>query len=255
MVSCHLTNTEVEGLSKHLLIWQAMDGVYLFDGRTLHPIHEDIKNFFELSASDKLNPSMASKSSAFFDPREQEYHWLFASGTSTTLNREFVFNVKKFKWFEIQRTTGKRLQLGLAVKDSNNNPYTYGFIDTGYTERLENSNTFDGSGIEHSVWFGEQLLTGSLYINQQVREVLLAQVAKSSGEVTLSHYGNSSTTAETVALSCVNAGYRLAKKGVTCNFGPQNLSSFKLSITTSDQTIGFEPLALSIYYKDLGLTK
>jgi hypothetical protein len=255
MVSCHLTNTEVEGLSKHLLIWQAMDGVYLFDGRTLHPIHGDIKNFFELSASDKLNPSMASKSSAFFDPREQEYHWLFASGTSTTLNREFVFNVKKFKWFEIQRTTGKRLQLGLAVKDSNNNPYTYGFIDTGYTERLENSNTFDGSGIEHSVWFGEQLLTGSLYINQQVREVLLAQVAKSSGEVTLSHYGNSSTTAETVALSCVNGGYRLAKKGVTCNFGPQNLSSFKLSITTSDQTIGFEPLALSIYYKDLGLTK
>jgi len=71
-------------------------------------------------------------------------NWLWASAGETTLNKEYVFDVIRKKWYTVDRGTGNRLQLGVSVMDTNNNRYTYGATTAGYIKRLEDRLIFAG---------------------------------------------------------------------------------------------------------------
>jgi hypothetical protein len=236
------------GINRMLVIWQGANGVYMSDGRAPIPIHGDIKEYFDRQDSRCIRASKVGDSVGFIDPTRQEYHLLLASGSgATTLNTELVYDIHRNKWFEIERSAD--LQCGVLVHDTDGNDYDYGFINTGYCERLEYGTTSDGSDITHTVQFGDMALAG-LGRETQVDHVRLIEVAKTTttNSATLTHYGDGNATGTAKTLSPARSGYRLAQPYFDEHLTADPFHSFKIAMTTNDETIGFEPLALVVSY-------
>jgi hypothetical protein len=238
-------------IGRHIAIWQGSDGVYVTDGRTPSPIHNDIKNLFDKRSTTSINTSKIADSVGFIDHENLEYHWLFASGTSTTLDKEYVFDLRRWKWYEIVRGTGKQLQHGFKVTDTYGNNYNYGTIDTGYVERLEYGNDFDGGSIVHTVQFGDIAFADIPLYETRAQYVNLAMAAKSTTTnlVNYTHYVDTSLTGTTITMSPVSTGKRVANVVANINSIPGVFHSPKLVMTTSNEAIGFEPLYLGYFYK------
>jgi hypothetical protein len=251
--SVHVAQGKV---NKIIAIWQGSNGIYLFDNTSLVPIHNDIRDIFDSRNSSGINQTYIQDSVGFFDKENMEYHWLFASGTSTTLDKEFVYDVRRNKWYEIDRGTGKRLQLGLSVTDISGNNYTYGSIDTGYIERLENGNDFDGNDIVHELQTGDFIIVPEaspihMMYENQIRKLCLMSVAKSNttNNITLTHYPDSKTTGTEKIITPSSSGRRLTYAIDSVKFNSCSLNSIKLTLTTNNETVGFEPIALVGFYK------
>jgi hypothetical protein len=256
MTSAHLNTEVLPGFNRNVGIWQSVDGIYVFDGRTFLPIFEDIDNYFDKRDSGGINRDKIGDSVGFFDDQNQEYHWLFASGNSSTLDKEFVYSFKFQKWYEAERPVA--LKFGLTATDTVGNTYNYAFVDTGYMYRLENGNDFDGTAITGTLETGDIYLGGSPVIESTIRAVKLTTVAKTntSNSVSMSHYGDTSSTATgTISMSPTNTGYSAADPSKTEGWGPHTAHRIKMTMTTDDETVGFEPVYLSLLYKLVRLEK
>lgn len=143
--------------NRSFAIWCSADGVYTSDGR--HPVcvSWDIRDLFNQNATTHINQSYIESFSAFIDKNAMEYHLLVAltTGAVTTLDAEYVLDLRQWKWFKVDRTSGLRLQCGVSVIDAYGNNHTYGFIETGYMERLEYGTTFDGQSIVSTMQTGD----------------------------------------------------------------------------------------------------
>ncbi len=217
------------GINRALAIWQGANGVYMSDGRAPIPIHGDIKAYFDPSDTRYIGATLIGDSVGFIDHTRQEYHLLLASGV------ELVYDIARNKWFEIDRSVD--LKCGVAVHDTDGNAYSYGFLDTGYMERLENGTTFDGTAITNTLQFGDIPL-GGLAVETRLSKVKLITVAKAN-DITLTHYSDTSTTGTSKTMVHTNSGYRLAFPKFTDKLNGDPFHSFKL-VTTGN----FEPLAL-----------
>jgi len=230
----------------HAAIWQGINGVYLYNGRDFLQIDEDISDVLG-----RINTSKIADSVAFVDEDRDEYHWLVATGASATLNEEWVFDVRRFKWYQIDR--GTYLQSGFDVIDTSGNRYTYGSIDTGYLERLENGTTFDGSNIVSELHIGDVTLDGTVMTETQLRNIKLITVAKTNtaNNISVTHYGDTKTTGTAFpAISPLASGSRVTKVTKSVNHqGGHIFHSLKFNLTTNDETSGLEPLYLGVYYK------
>jgi hypothetical protein len=237
------------GLNRCLAIWQGTNGIYMSDGRAPIPIHYDIAAYFDPTDSRCIKASMIGDSVGFIDPVNNEYHLLVASGSSaTSLNTELVYDIHRNKWFVIDRTVD--LQCGVLVRDTDGNPYCYGFLDTGYMERLEYGTDFDGNDIIHTVQTGDTPLTDLAY-ETRLKSVKLLTKAKTTtaNSISCTHYADTCTTGATAkAMSPLKSGYRVAMPAFTHRLNAL-LHSLKFTITTNDETIGFEPLAIVLTYE------
>ena len=249
-----------------VVIWQGSKGMYMFNNRTPIPIHDDISNFFdprEVSSSNKINSSYVHLSNSFYDKENSEYHWMFADGNSGgLLNREFVFDLSKGFWFEIVRgSSGSSLplQAGWSVTDTNGNEYNYGARDNGIVERLENGTSFDGTAIEHEFHTGDIAMDeGKIMMSTSLRKVKLvatsSTVSSLTDDITVSHYVNSATTANsTFSLSPIETGSRLimgtnAKKSLKANKSG-SFHSLKVNISTTSVNYGFTPIFLGGHFQ------
>jgi hypothetical protein len=238
-------------IGRHIAIWQGSEGIYVSDGRTPSPIHNDIKNLFDKRSTTSINTSMIDKSVGFIDQENLEYHWLFASGTSTSLDKEYVFDLRRWKWYEIVRGTGKQLQFGFKVTDTYGNNYNYGTIDTGYVERLEYGNSFDSGNIVHTFQLGDIALAEIPLYETRAQYVNLAMVAKSTTTnlVNYTHYADTSTSGTTITMSPAATNKRIANVVANINSPIGVFHSPKLAMTTSNEATGFEPLYLGYFYK------
>ena len=242
----NLSMEPAAGINRALAIWQGANGVYMSDGRAPIPIHWDIKEYFNPLHSLYIGASNIGNSSAEMDHVNQEYHLFLANGT------ELVYDIARNKWFEMVRIAGQyteTLKCGVSVKDTNGNSYLYGFIDSGYMERLEYGTTFDGADIVHTVQFGDIPLAGTA-VETRVSAARLVTVAKTvtSNDITLTHYGNSSTTGTDKTMDPTKAGYRVAMPDWTDKFNGDPFHSFKLVMTTNDEATGFEPMTLTVSF-------
>ena len=232
------------GINRNLAIWQGTNGVYMSDGRAPIPIHGDIDAYFNPTDTRCIKASKIGDSVGFIDPINNEYHLLIASGTAaTTLNTELVYDIHRNKWFEIDRTVD--LQCGVLVRDTDGNSYNYGFLDTGYMERLSYGTDFDGNDIVHTVQTGDFSLADLAY-ETQLRKVKLITKAKTttSNSVSCTHYADSCTTGATAkTMSPARSGYRLAIPEFSHRLNAYPFHSLKYTMTTNNETIGFEPLA------------
>ena len=240
------------GTNRSLAIWQGTNGIYMSDGRAPIPIHGDIKEFFDPAYARYINVSKIGDSVGWTDPLRMKYHWKFASGASTTLNEEWVYDIKRNKWHEVDRGTGKSLQCGVTVYDTDGNPYTYGFLDTGYMERLNYGTTFDGTAITHTVQTGDMVLNDRIGYTTRIKRIKTVMVAKSTTTNTLAvtHYGDSRSSGQSFTTAVSASGQRIAISRVPQNYGDFLFHSLKYVMVTSDETVGFEPLAVGIFYSN-----
>jgi len=240
------------GTKRNVVIWQGTNAIHLYDGRAVLDIDDDIADYFDRRKSYAINTSYVSASQSFFD-ENNHYHWKFASGTSTTLNKELVYDTDRSRWYEIDRGTAKYLQCGIEVEDTNGNKYSYGAISQ-YMERLENGTDFDGTDITHTLHTGDIPVAESIAHLSKVDALGLTCLATNTTTNTISgsYYRDGATTAdETFTLAPQKTGKRIATP-TTQDIKQQGSGiyhSFKLVMITDDETIGFEPMYLYAYYK------
>ncbi|KKM81778.1 hypothetical protein LCGC14_1326410, partial [marine sediment metagenome] len=246
---------------KSIAIWQGSSGIYMFDNSAIHTVSDDISNFFDQRNSDAINLAKVGLSYGFFEVENGEhyYHWCFASGSSTTLDKEWVLDIKRQKWFEADRGTAKALQGGGMVLDTSGNVYNYGFIDTGFIERLNNGTTYDGNTIDYEMDLGDQLPSGDINILTSMDYVRLATVSKTntSSTIKVEHFGDTKTVATTdnsngnafYTFKTNKTGQRICMPSQRINTPPHMMHRLKFTISTDNETVGFEPLFVSGFYK------
>ncbi len=252
-IACDMGYEIAPGINKHVLIWQSENALVMFDGNVISPISTDIENYFDRTKTECIPDAMKDDSTAFYDESRFEYHWCFASeSTATTLNKEFVYSLLKRKWFEIDRGTGKYLQIGFSVQDTNGNNFTYGGIETGYIERLEYGTTFDGNNIV-SQFRTLDIPFGGYDIETEIRHIRLVAVAKSTttNTVTATHYGDGITTSALTTATFIvkDTTHRFVKPTKSVKWGSFLFHSISCSLTTSDENCGFEPIGLGIMWE------
>ncbi len=247
---------------RQIAIWQGHGGIYIFDNNGINIISTDISHFFNQDNAEAINPDSASISYSFFsvDNGEFYYHWCFASGSSTTINKEWVFDIIRQKWFEVDRGTGKALQGGFMASDFNGNRYTYGFEDNGYLQRLNNGTDYDGNDIDYEVITEDIKPLGDINTLTRIDLLRLAVVSKTttSNSIRVEHFGDTSTTATLdnrtsnnyYSFSTVRTGHRIAMPSQRINTPHHVFHKLKLSISTNDEVgNGFEPLYIGGFLK------
>ena len=246
---------------KQVAIWQGSSGLHMFDNSAIHPISDDISYFFDSRNADSINLSYADQSYGFFTVADGEhfYHWGFCSGSNTTCDKEWVLDIKRQKWFEMVRGTAKALQGGAIVTDVSGNIYNYGFIDTGYVQKLNDGTTFDGEDIVYEFSTGDILPSGEINTLTSVDSIRLATVSKetTSNSILAYHYGDTKDAATTdqvagtayYTLATANTGSRVAFPFKRINTPPHMTHKLKFTMTTDDETVGFEPLFIGGFYK------
>ena len=151
-----------------------------------------------------------------------------------------------------------KLQLGISVVDANGEKYSYGFIDTGFAERLEYGKTFDGQDMVFTFWSGDVPLAGWF---QEVGLRWIKLIAKTKNTTTnkaqLSIYGDCINNAiVTFPMKISNTASRVTRDNSTSIGTSTNLScyvfhSFKCSMTTNNEDVGFEPIGIALLYKEV----
>ncbi len=252
-IACDMGYEISPGINKHVLIWQSENAIVMFDGNVISPLSGDIKNYFDRTKTECIPDAMKDDSTSFYDEGEFEYHWCFASGAgATTLNKEFVYSLLKRKWFEIDRGTGKYLQTGFPVQDTNGNNFTYGGIDTGYIERLEYGTTFDTNNIV-SQFRTLDIPIGGYNIETEIRHIRLVSVAKATTNnlIAVVHYGDGITTSSSTAITLAvkSSTNRFVRPTKSVKWGSFLFHSISCSLTTSDENVGFEPVGIGIMYE------
>jgi alpha-tubulin suppressor-like RCC1 family protein len=174
-----------------------------------------------------------------------------SGATNNALDQEYVLDLKKWKWFRIDRGTGKRLQCGVTVLDTPGNQYSYGFLDTGYMERLEDGTDFDGNDITCTLQVGDQLpVPQDLFaMTRTVRANLITMAKNTDSDIILTHLIDGAETGTSYTMSAADASHRYANDVEDIYSPPGIFHSFKLSTTSDNETKGFEPIYLAITYQ------
>lgn len=235
---------------KAIGIWRGNDGIYLSNGQAPFCVSKDIKDVFDQSYTTHVNTAMLTKEYAFMDQKNLEYHWLWASNSNTTLDKEYVLDMVKWQWFEIDRGSGNRLQCGTSVCDTYGNHYAYGFIDTGYMERLENGNDFDGTDITCTLYTGDYLPEKSmLWFTEINRAYVVALPNNTDSVLTLTHYIDGDPTGTNYTFSLADATNRMVKAVAEIYSTTGIFHAFKFVTVTDDETKGFKPLHIAFAYQ------
>jgi hypothetical protein len=238
------------GINRALAIWQGTNGIYMSDGRAPIPIHLDIQEYFDRKDSRCIKSSEIGKSSAFIDPINHEYHWIFASGTAGT-KKELVYSINNNGWYEMDRGAGKALRCGCTAVATDGNPYNYAAINGGYIERLEYGTDFDGNDITHQFRTGDMALADTVTAETMIDKLKLVAVAKSTTTNTVSatHYGDGCATGTALkTFSPAKSNHRITVPYITDNLGGHIFHSLDFSMTTNNETIGFEPLCIGLTF-------
>ena len=230
-----------------VIIFQGANGVYMTDGRPPIKITGDIDDVFDKRQS-KISQTYIDRSFGFIDKENHEYHWCY--GETLENDSEKVFDYAKMKWFDIDRPYP--LKTGIEVEDVNGTTYTYGIIDEGYMLRLENGNSFDGTAIEHVMHLGDIALHGDGVVSiETIAEyhTLIAKAKTTSSNITMTHYGDTQITGTDLTVSPVRSGFRAIADVTHETFGGYIFHSWKFTISTDDESVGFEPLFFVCLYK------
>jgi hypothetical protein len=228
----------------------------MFDGKSVVDVSDDIADIFDKTKSYCINADMISQSESFFDDKNH-YHWCYASDASTTLDKEIVLDTETLRWYSIYRGTAKALQCGTQCLTTTGDKYAYGGILTGYLERLRYGTTFDGNDMVH-VLQTAGIIVGSDKIGLDwesiIRDVRLicGTTNTTTNVIDVDYYGDESSTAvvKTYELKPQKSGRTIAIPGQQMGGTYFLIHKLKFSMTTNNETVGFEPIHLDIFYQE-----
>lgn len=235
--------------SKQIAVWQGNGGIYAWDGTSIFPISDAISNYFDNTKQEAISLSKAHLSRGFFETHDSNhyYHWLFSSKATSTndLDTEMVFDIKRQGWFKIDRGS-KLLQAGIGtIATDTGVSYAYAAVDSGNLMRLNDGTTMDGDAITSIFETGDIPLAGNVMTEAKLRFLRFGMVGKSTttNSVSVTHYTDGGNSGETFSMSPSRTGYRMALPLKSRNkYG--TFHRFRGTMTTNDETIGFEPLFL-----------
>jgi hypothetical protein len=245
MVAVNVPQKEVSaGTSTNSAIWVSSRGVEMFNGASITLVSGDIDDLFDSSRSTYLTAAVISTITAFYDAKRSEYHMVVPGSA------EYVLDFHRGKWFQIVR--GTELYGGFQVADTNGYQYCYGFNNAGFVFRLENGTDFDGTDIAHTLRTGDFALPdGSIMEWSQVNWFNLIAKAKTVTDqnIAMVYYNDTGTSSYgATTITPLRSGYRLINTTVHNKDIQTTLHGFQFSISTDDETTGFEPLYLGIRY-------
>jgi hypothetical protein len=246
---CDLGYEISPGINKLIMVWLSSDGVVAFDGNTVFRIDKDISNYFDKSKTECVNATYIADSFAWYDPVNHSYHIRFASGSQTTPDTEFAFDVVRQKWYEVVRTS-QTLRGCFTVTDTYGNMYVYGADNAGFMYRVDYGDSWNGTQIVYTFQTGD-LFTPDSLTKEQIRKLVLWAAQKTGGgNITIDYYGNGATTGVTLGtLSIVNATGRIVGADRVFSQGTNITSnsshSIKVTYTNAvSETAGFLPVRM-----------
>jgi len=118
-------------------------------------------------------------------------------------------------------------------------------------ERLENGTDFDGTDITSTLQFGDQLLVANnpFLITSVISANLIAVAKNTDSTVTMTHYLDGATTGTAYTLSLADTTHRYANSMTDVYSLPGIFHGLKLVHVSDDESKGFKPLYLSIYFQ------
>ena len=241
------------GTYRRVGLWQSQDAIVMCDGSTVVDISRDIRDKFDPKHANYIGASTLATCTGWVDPVSNEYHWVIPGST------QWVYDILRKKWYEAPLASGKQIACGCPVYDTNGVAYSYGVTNEGYCYRMEYGTTFDGEGISSVLQTGDIALTGGISDRTEVCSVRLLGKAKTvtSQEVAISHYADTSSTASVPAMtsiSMMNSGKRLFNVLRSLGTNPKVgiFHSFRTSVTTTNETIGYEPIFATVGFRFVG---
>ncbi len=257
MDSCDVEYENQPWFNRNGAIWMSASGPVMFDANTVAPLWYDIGNYFDKKKAECMTAGYAYLSYGYYDNDKREYHLMFPSGSgASTCNKEFVYDVRRKKWSEIDRGSGLYTQCGCMARSTTGILYQYGCTEDGYMWFLDNGPLFNATGITHSFRLGDQPVAGTSYDSAYLRRVALTTIAKTDGgSVTITHYGDGNNTATTLTstqtVSTVASGYRISQDFTSHSELSHAYHGFGLSYKLADtgESVGFTPLRLLLVFK------
>jgi len=248
MLAVNVPSKEVTpGVSSNAAMWVSSRGVELFTGSSFRLASDDIADLFDPNHANYIGDAVLPTLSAFYDQKRDEYHLVIPDSA------EWVLSLKYGKWFQVERGTGNYLSGGIPVQDTSGINHVYGFDSSGYLRRLEYGTTFNGSDQVFT------LKTACLALDQNRigietfhRGFKFVQKAKNAttNSVSVTVYKDASSTGVSLdAISTAVSGGRLKDYSNMYQLGPCTFWEYEFSLTTNDETDGFEPLFLGIFWE------
>ncbi len=209
-------------------MWQALDGVYMYDAAKPKKISGPVSKYFDPQSSDVIDEAHIRACGSLNDPTTNEYHLLIPDG------RELVYNYDDDLWYPVwERDT--RLTCGLLARKTAGRYAILGGTPTGFLLNLEDGTTDCGTA------FTKELLTRSICAVPDksstyrftLRDITLEMSTQTSGSVSVSLYLNHSTLAavtKSVSLIDNNKAYHNAGYG----FSRPNVEAFQLFFSSED---------------------
>lgn len=258
-IVCDLGYETIPGVNRHIAVWQAANGLVMYDGSAIKRIDDDL-DLFDPDSDNYINPEAVKWNNCCFDENLSELHFLYCSGSSTVPDKEAVLNLKYMKWFFIDRGetdagTATPLCHAVTVRDTYGNSYMYGFTATGYMERLEYGSTFDGNIKSHGLTFAPMPLTDDSGIKTRIERMRVILIPKeSANDIVLTHYADDDSDGTEIARIHQNAINKDAIDLVIRNISLPDCvrHTFALDCDDGDDDISMEPVAIVIGYKVVG---
>ena len=276
LVSVEVAFEFAKDVERNGVIWLSYAGPYLFDGSVLKPL-KGVDNYFDPSNTEAINFDAISNARAWYDPIYKEYNLLIPSGAGQTVNNAWlVYDLIRKRWFQKATGQAEMPQAAWQVQDGNGAKYIYGGIDTGYMMRLENGNSWDGTGIKQVVRTGDMWPTGSVWDLTRIRRVkMLAKRIPEDHTLRILYYEDTNMAegsdwtwsdwsgwAWTDTTSFVWTSAELSTLSLYLDTGVNRLArvtepvnllgwshGFGFEVTTSDSATGFAPIGWGVEYQ------
>jgi hypothetical protein len=225
-------------------IWQAIDGVYLLDGRKVKKTSFEVDNYFNPEYATCIAAASIANRQAFVDFINNEYHLLLPTS-------ELVYNYSRNEWFPPWERDVD-LVSGVSVKGSNGRFYTYGGSAAGRVMLLE-SDTTDKNAANADVKITQKIKTRAISAEQRqattlefmFRKVWIeakARTTPSTKTLVVTYFADLATTgvaiATPAALDLGNSGYSLATPQASTT--KPNNTCFQLEFKTDTADLELE---------------
>ena len=295
-VVCDGVDTE-QG-KRNVAIWQAAHGFVWCDGAAPKDISDSIDVYFDKNDPRGISEHRIDDTRAWYNPDNQTYTALISSGAENkdawgdddvwyndpveawgidwesaivTHNVELEYSLKYNEWTKLARYTGGvmptalPLQVGFQTKDSDGKIYTYGAANNGIMYRLENGNSWHGTGITQFVKTKDLLIDdknpAGLHTTFETLRVMFASKSGVSPyeNITIEHWGDGLKTV--TGVSNETLPYPIPMDDIdgrdtqSVRLGPNLTHAFKITAVTDSLDDGMELLGIAGLYKSLDTWK
>jgi len=216
-----------------IVIWQAVDGVYVLDKQLPRKVSAPIDNYFNPEYSDCISASYINSMCAFWDKNNREYHLCHGS------TKELVYNYRTDEWY----TPFDRyldLQTGSAIIGTDGRQYTVGgrygllmLLEQGTTDR-------NAANMETTIthWLKTRAIgshqEAGVGVSIKLYDVWVETKAAAAGTMTVTFYEDQETAGTAISgQTLIRSGYNLVVPHVRNKTGPMACFELRLQISAT----------------------